>query len=268
MKKNFLFILISAAALLVSCVRPASSASSSAEEEEGEKSGAYQLQFSEDFNAGKNYIDDLGISIVIVMDVSGSMSEVPKTGGPQKFIQAAGSLATVADYLERLASSQPDLKINAAVLRFSTTVSTVFPLTVLDAQSIQNLKAVCVSEQFLPRGNTAIGLALERGAEILAQSGTIFNSLILVTDGENTSGTDPEKVIEAIYENRNNRSTSEYPVRTSTQLLSIIGFDINSPKFERLHQLGARVMAAGNQSELEKNLKALLEADITKLEGL
>ncbi len=50
--------------------------------------------------------------------------------------------------------------------------------------------------------------------------------------------------------------------------ISIIGFDINSPKFERLHQLGARVMAAGNQSELEKNLKALLEADITKLEGL
>ena len=232
------------------------------------KKTGFELTFGDDFNAGMNYVDDIGISIVIIVDASGSMSHVPNSGGRPKYIQAANALKTVALYLESLSKSQADMKMNVAVLSFSDQVRTILPLTALDPDGIAKLKAVCVPESFTPTGGTAVGLALEKGAEILAQSGTIFNSMLLVSDGANTIDPAPETVIKAIYGDKNNKSTADYPVRTSTQLLSIIGFDVNSPIFDRLHELGARITSAGDQAELEKSLKSLLEADITKLEGI
>lgn len=230
------------------------------------KSEGYVLGFADDFRRGMNRIDDVGISIAIVMDTSGSMGNRPASGGDEKYLQASEALATVADYLKTLAEGKPDMILKVAVLRFSSSVSTVLPLTALDAEGIARLRAACDPENFPPKGGTAIGLALEKGAETLAQSGTIFNSLIVITDGENTIDPTPEDVIAAIYANRNNKSEEGDPVRTDTQLISVIGFDVESPQFARLHELGARVTSAANREELGAGLRDLLEADITKLE--
>jgi len=226
----------------------------------------YVLEMGDDFRRGMNRVDDLGISIAVAMDSSGSMGNQPNSAGDPKYVQAAEALATVADYLEGLARSKPDMKIKVALVKFSGTVSTVLPLTTLDEAGIAKLRAACVPDNFLPKGGTAIGLALERGASILAQSGTIFNSLIVITDGENTINPSPEDVIKAIYANSNDQSLEDDPVRTDTQLISVIGFDVESPQFARMHDLGARVTSAGNREELGAGLKDLLEADITKLE--
>ncbi|HCM26901.1 MAG TPA: hypothetical protein DIC34_10215 [Treponema sp.] len=226
----------------------------------------YSLQFADGFDSGMNFVDDFGISIVLVVDVSGSMADSPKSGGSAKYIQAANALVTVSEYLEKLAGEQKDLRVNVAVLRFSTGVATVLPMTELRGDGIERLKSICSPENFLPKGGTAIGLALEKGSELLAQSGTIFNSLIIITDGENNGTPDPMKVIDAIYSNRNNKSTEAMKISTSTQLMSFIGFDIDSPQFGVFHELGARITSASDQAELENGLKSLLEADITKLE--
>lgn len=230
------------------------------------KKNGYELAFSDSFNPGRNYIDDLGISIVIAMDVSGSMGDVPRTGGEEKYLQATKALQRVAEFLSSLADRQKDIKIQVAVLKFSSSVTQVLPLTRLDDEGIRALGGIMSEDNFFPGGGTAIGSAIERGSEILAQSGTIFNSLIIVTDGENTVNPDPEKVIEAMYANRNNKSSEDLVVRTSSQLLAVIGFDINSPQFARFNEQGARIMSASNRSELETALTSLLEADITKLE--
>lgn len=230
-------------------------------------SDGYVLRFGPDFEVGRNFIDDFGISVALVVDVSGSMFDPPETGGDPKYVQAARALETVVAYLERLTASQSDLKIQVALLKFSNAVDTLLPMTVLDEQGLAQLKALARPESFEPDGGTAIGRAVEAGAEALAQSGTIFNSLIVVTDGENNGDPDPVAAIEALYTNRNSASTNELRITTSTQLLSFIGFDIESPQFQVFHEQGARVMSAGNQTELETSLKALLEADITKLEG-
>lgn len=226
----------------------------------------FMLRFGDDFRTGMNRVDDLGISIVIAMDASGSMNSEPASGGDAKYVQATAALQAVADYLETLAAAKGDMKLKVALLRFSGSVSTVLPLTELDTAGILLLRSACVPENFEPQGGTAIGLAMERGAEILAQSGTIFNSLIVITDGENTINPEPDEVIKAIYANHNDKSTEESPIRTDTQIISLIGFDIESPKFTRLKDLGARVSSAGNRDELGAGLKDLLEADITKLE--
>lgn len=229
------------------------------------KSG-YVLRFGDDFRRGMNRVDELGISIAIAVDASGSMSNEPASGGDPKYIQAAAALQAVADYLETLAAAKGDMKLKVALIRFSGSVSTVMPLTELDTAGILLLRSACVPDNFLPQGGTAIGLAMERGAEILAQSGTIFNSLIVITDGENTINPEPDEVMKSIYSNNNDKSTADNPIRTDTQLISVIGFDINSPKFIKLRDLGARLSSAGNREELGAGLKDLLEADITKLE--
>ncbi len=229
------------------------------------KSG-YVLRFGDDFRRGMNRVDDLGISIAIAVDSSGSMSNEPSSGGDPKYVQAAAALQAVADYLETLAASKGDMKLKVALIRFSGAVSVVLPLTELDAAGILSLREACVPENFAPGGGTAIGLAMERGASILAQSGTIFNSLIVITDGENTINPEPDEVIKSIYANNNDKSAEDDPVRTDTQIISVIGFDVDSPRFEKLRNLGARVSSAGNREELGAGLKDLLEADITKLE--
>ncbi len=262
MKKTFAIMLASSLLLLGSCVKNEVPSADQPPVKKG-----FQLEFGSGFNTGMNAVDDFGISIALIVDVSGSMANRPDSGGEPKYIQAAGALKTVSLYLEKLAKTQKDLKVNVAVIKFSSEVSTVLPLTAMDEGGFAKLNAACVPENFDPKGGTAIGLALERGSEILAQSGTIFNSMIIVTDGANTILPEPAKVIKAIYSNANNKSTADFTVRTSTQLMSFIGFDIDSHIFDEFHELGARITSAVNQSELETSLKSLLEADITKLEG-
>jgi hypothetical protein len=227
----------------------------------------YVLQFGKDFKAGMNAVDEVGISVAVVLDVSGSMSDSPQSGGDPKYEQVSKALATITDYLEGLTRRQKDLKVQVALLKFSTSVETVLPMTELTPSGIAKLKAAEDPGNFQPGGNTAIGAALEAGSEALAQSGTIFNSLILITDGENNVDPAPLKVMDAIYADRNNASTKDLRISTSTQLVSIVGFDVASPQFGQFHERGARITAADNQAELEDGLRSFLEADITKLEG-
>ncbi|HUX41460.1 MAG TPA: vWA domain-containing protein [Rectinemataceae bacterium] len=228
----------------------------------------YTLQFGKDFRPGMNSVDDLGITIVLAIDVSGSMGDAPAQGGEAKYIQATRALRTIADYLDGLRSRQKDLVLRAAVLSFSTGVKTIMPLTTLDADGIGKLREIADNpDNFSPEGNTAIGSALEAGTELLAESGTILRSLIVVTDGENNRDPDPVEVMDAIYANRNSASRPELPVSTSTELVSFIGFDTDAGYFQPFEEKGARVTSAGDQAGLERSLKDLLEADVTKLEA-
>lgn len=230
--------------------------------------GGYVLQFGKDFKPGMNSVDELGLSIVLVVDVSGSMADAPANGGSPKFVQAARAFGTITGYLEKFAARQKDLIAKVAILKFSAGVTVVLPLTILDAEGLARLREAAANpDNFKPEGKTAIGSALEAGSEILAQSGTIFRSLIVVTDGESNTGPEPSEVIDAIYANRNSASRPDLPVSTSTQLLSFVGFDTNSATFGAFQTRGARVTSAADQASLEASLQSLLEADITKLES-
>jgi hypothetical protein len=272
MKKTF-FILLAVLLVLIGCGGPAPSNSSSAPAPKQHKSpfegtSGYILQFDkENFKTGLNAVDDFGISVVIAMDVSGSMADSPRAGGEPKYIQATKALNTVANYLEGLAQKQKDLKIRVCLIRFSGGVDIVLPLTTLDVNGVAKLNEAINPKNFRPDGSTAIGKAMEVESEILAQSGTIFNSMIIVTDGENNRDPDPRDIMKAVYSNRNNITTDDYTISTSTQMVSFVGFDVQSSQFEEFRSLGARIASADSQAEIEAGLKSFLEADITKLEG-
>jgi hypothetical protein len=169
-------------------------------------------------------------------------------------------------YNKSLKKENQILKIG--LLRFSDSVETVYDLTAMTSAEFTRLKEIASnSSTFEPTGSTAIGRTLEVGTEKLMQSGTIFKSLIVISDGVNTSGVDPEKVMEAIVNNRNNKSTPDLVISTISVLVSFIGFDISANYFSSLEQLGARVTSASNKEELIQSLKNIFIADITKLEA-
>lgn len=239
---------------------------------EAKKSSEYALTFSDDFKKGLASQDDLGLSIVIAIDCSGSMKEYPKANQDQpKYIAASQSLNEIVQFLnsfykKNVKKDNTILKIG--LVKFSDTVKVLFPLTNMNDETFQELERITSdNNNFLPDSKTAIGKTLERGTEMLMQSGTIFKSLIVVTDGENTEGEEPETVFKAIVNNNNNKTSKDFPVTTSSVLTSFIGFDIDSSTFSTLHELGARVTSAANKEELNASLKNIFLADITKLEA-
>lgn len=235
----------------------------------GTGSSDYVLPLGEDFNPAQALKDDLGISVVVAVDVSGSMASAPESGGDPKYIQASRALGEVTDVLGRILKNSPkDQVLKVALLKFSSEVEEVMPLTEMKTKSMERLKSLVSSPKtWRPDGATAIGDAVAEGVRILASSGTILRSLIVVTDGENTEGTEPADVMSAVFKSRNDKSTPDFPVNTGSYLVSFIGFDIGSGYFEPFGQYGARVTSASDEAELAQRLSALLEADITKLEA-
>ncbi|MBU0935402.1 MAG: VWA domain-containing protein [Spirochaetes bacterium] len=233
------------------------------------ESSGYTLQFSEAFKPALANRDDLGISVVLAVDVSGSMSDWPASGGNAKYVQASQALVEVMEVLERIVAASPEGQvIKLGIIKFSDALFEIQPLVVISKASMPKLKALVGNpKNFAPGGGTAIGDAIERGTEWLAQSGTILRSLIVVSDGQNTAGTDPEDVLEAVYANRNSAGTADFPVRTNTTLISFIGFDIDRGYFGGMQDYGVRVTGAANRAELATVLSNLLEADITRLEA-
>ncbi|MDP3178145.1 MAG: VWA domain-containing protein [Spirochaetaceae bacterium] len=232
----------------------------------GEES--YALEFGPEFNSFLASRDDLGISVIVAIDSSGSMSDPPKSGGRAKYIQASAALGQVADLLERLASGAPSGQVlKVGVLKFDSVVRELLPLTVMDEGGLALLRDLVLDpENFRPGGSTAIGATIECGVRSLSQSGTILRSLVIVTDGENTAGVEPAWALSAVYGNRNTASSPELPVSTGSTLITFIGFDIDSGAFKRLSAYGPRIASATDQSQLALALSASLEADITKLE--
>jgi hypothetical protein len=256
------------AALLWIVIGGIPTAASKAERAKNSEAG-YVLGFGPDFKPLLASRDDLGISVVLAIDCSGSMSEAPKSGGEAKYLEASKALGQVVEVLGRLVKEAPKGQVlKVGVLRFSDQVAEVLPLRVMDEEGIAQLASLVGDPANLaPGGSTAIGAAIEKGAEWLSQSGTILRSLIVVTDGDNRAGVEPSWALSAVYGNRNSASTPDYPVLTSSILVSFIGFDIDSGIFKPLAKYGARILSATNQGELAASLAGILEADITKLEA-
>jgi Mg-chelatase subunit ChlD len=234
----------------------------------------YQIQFSDQFKPGLASQDDLGLSVCIAIDCSGSMSDVPAgspADGKRKYQMASESLTEIVSFLEDYFQHQTGkdkMQLKIALLKFSSDVTELFPLRSMDKDAFRDLKAITGNpDSFTPDGQTAIGMTMERAVEILSQSGTIFRTMIIITDGENNVGVEPETVMKAIVDNSNNKTTKDFPVSTSSILVNFVGFDSASSTYDSVHHLGARVTTASNKEQLNQSLKSIFVADIKNLEA-
>jgi len=213
------------------------SAASSTPAGEADEPATYQAEVEE----------GLGAAVAILVDTSGSMREKVAGDSRPKYVIAQEAIENMLDATDAFIAKRPDFPIKIGVYSFSSGVRTLRPIQPYDRAAIKAALAT------LPRpgGGTAIGEAMREARPDLYRAGVFRKYLLVVTDGENTSGRRPDKVAEDIW-------------RKSQGAVQIyfVAFDTSPDKFAFLKDVGGDVIGAGTGSDLRAALDGIYKGKI------
>ncbi len=142
-----------------------------------------------------------GIAVAILVDTSGSMRHAAGDGGSENHVEetrdavARRALSALAAQLDAWATGHPGRPLLVGLYTFSNLLRTVIPLRPFEAAKLRDAVERLVPP---PHGGTALGGAMHLAASELAQSAPRERHLFVLTDGENTVGSDPARVAETI----------------------------------------------------------------------
>ncbi len=186
-------------------------------------------------------------SLVFILDTSSSMNE--SLNGNSKIDQAKRSLKDILEVYRAHNDKNDDLE--AALYCFSDNplIKELMPLKKFDYHALNNEVDKAQISYF---SGTPLGMALARAERELDFFATGNKYIILLTDGENSIGRDPEKVFADIQQ-----SNPKSGDRETT--LYVIAFNVDRKVFDPLEKLGAKVREAQNGKELTDVLQAASE---------
>jgi Mg-chelatase subunit ChlD len=191
--------------------------------------------------------EGLGAAVAILVDTSGSMKDdVPGDSRP-KYLVAQEALETMLDATDAFVARRPDFPIKIGIYSFSSGVSTQLPIQPYDRTAVRG----ALTRLPRPGGGTAIGEAMRTARPELYRAGVFRKYLLVVTDGENTSGRSPADVARDIF-------------RKSDGAVQIyfVAFDTDPEKFAFLKEVGGDVIGAGNGPELRAALDGVYQGRI------
>jgi hypothetical protein len=105
-----------------------------------------------------------------------------------------------------------------------------------------------------PRGSTPLGRTLATAVERVMASPLSRNHVLVITDGMNTTGPDPEEVIADVRD-----AAAQV---NSTLGVHFIAFDIDASLFDEIREQGVTVVAAADEIQLNEQLSFILERKI------
>ncbi len=191
--------------------------------------------------------EGLGAAIAILVDTSGSMSEsVPGDGRP-KYAIARQALEEVLGGTDAFVKRRPDFPIKLAIYGFASSPWVVYPMQPYDGPSVVRALAKIPG----PGGGTAIGSALLNARPALYRSGVFRKYILVITDGQNTVGSAPDRVARDIF-------------RKSRGAVSIyfVAFDVSPAAFGFLRDVGGDVLPARDAEGLRAALKRIYEGKV------
>ena len=196
-----------------------------------------------------------GLAAAIVIDVSGSMKDSVRgeDGRKERKIEIARRAARdLVEQFARYAEEHKDEPVELGIFEFSERsgeedTRRIIPMGPPDRQRAETALAALRAD-----GGTPIGNAMIAAKRELDRTGLTRRHLLLVTDGENTDGFDPEKVAVAITK----RPVEERPS------IYFVAFDIEASRFEGVRNAGGLVLGAANARELNDTLDSLLRGKI------
>jgi Mg-chelatase subunit ChlD len=191
--------------------------------------------------------EGLGAAVAILIDTSGSMREQTPGEKRPKSIVAREAVEAMLDATDAFVAKRPDFPIKIGIYSFSSNVRTLLPMSEYDREIIRRSLASLPG----PGGGTAIGEALRQARPDLYRAGVFRKYLLVVTDGDNTSGRPPDRVAREIWRK------SEGLVRTY-----FVAFDTSPEKFAFLKEVGGEVIGAGTGVELHKALDGIYQGQI------
>jgi Mg-chelatase subunit ChlD len=191
--------------------------------------------------------EGLGAAVAILIDTSGSMRDDAAGDRRPKYVVAQEALETTLDATEAFIAKRPDFPIKIGIYSFSSNVRRLLPIQPYNRAEVR----AALARVPRPGGGTAIGEALGEARPDLYRAGVFRKYLLVVTDGENTTGRPPESVAREIFRK------SEGAVQ-----VYFVAFDTSPEKFAFLKEAGGDVIGAGTGAELHRALDGIYQGKI------
>jgi hypothetical protein len=198
-----------------------------------------------------------GVAVAIIYDTSGSMRDSVKdvNGQPTpKYIIANRALMAIARQLEAYATNTaggPPRKIEAGLFVFSRDgAREVVKFGPLNPAALEKFAANFSS----PTGNTPLGNAVRIASRTVLESPLSRRHVLVITDGMNTAGPPPEAVLSAMQ-----RDSKEKFEQLSVHF---VAFDVDAKVFAPVKKLGATVVGASDEKQLDTQLNFIMQRKI------
>ena len=201
--------------------------------------------------------DEEGLAVAIVYDTSGSMQEqVRDRDGKSapKYVIANRALIAIAKQIQTFATNSASgtrRRIDAGLYVFqSPGARGAVKFGPFDSRAIENWAGTFSS----PSGNTPLGNAVNTAAQAVLKSPLSRKHVLVITDGINTTGPSPAVVIPKLRQQADQNHTS----------LSVhfVAFDVDAKVFEPVKKLGATVVGASDEKQLNGQLEFILQKKI------
>ncbi len=201
--------------------------------------------------------EETGVALAIIYDTSGSMRDpVPDTAGrpTPKYVIANRALTAVARQIEAFATNRTAgqlRKIDTGMFIFEGDhARQVVKFGSFDAAALERW----ASRFSNPHGNTPLGNALSSAGRVVLDSPLPRKHVLVITDGMNTVPPPPEQVLPKLQ-----RTAHERQAMISVHF---IAFDTDAKQFAPLKKLGATVVAAADEKQLNSQLDFILQRKI------
>ena len=196
-----------------------------------------------------------GLAAAIVIDVSGSMRD--NVTGPDgrrepKIETARRAAHELVEQFARYAEERPDEPVLMGLYEFSHRSGQPACRPIIPMGPPDRTRAASAIAGLRADGGTPIGDAMIAAKRELDKTGLTRRHLLVVTDGENTSGPRPDRVTSAI----GRRPEAERPS------IYFVAFDIEASRFDAVRDSGGLVLGAANARELNETLDTLLRGKI------
>jgi uncharacterized protein YegL len=171
-----------------------------------------------------------------------------------KYLIANRALKAVAKQLDAFASrpsSGGARKIHTGLFVFSgETAREAVPFGPFDAAALEEFARSFSS----PSGNTPLGNALSVASRTVMNSPLSRKHVLIITDGLNTEGPEPQTVMPGLK-----RQAEE---KHATVSVHFVAFDVDAKQFNSVKKLGATVVGAADEKQLDTQLEYILQRKI------
>ncbi len=201
--------------------------------------------------------EEEGVALAVIYDTSGSMRETVHDAGGKaapKYVIANRALVAIADQLQSFATntaSGAPRRIEAGLFVFSGNgAREAVKFGPFDGAAFQKWARDFSS----PSGNTPLGNALVAASRPVLNSPLSRKHVLVITDGINNAGPQPATVMPRLKQQAEQKQTS--------LSLHFVAFDVDAKVFDPVKKLGATVVSAADEKQLNTQLQFIMQRKI------